>query len=136
MPSTARAHFAGPVVKHNEDEERSLFPRLRALGRLHAPHDLSALLDQLETQHRLAEQVHRDFDATAASLPHDGSPDATDGVERFCQLAAVLVDLYRAHMRIENEGVFPLAARLLPAKELRTIQQEMRARRQIILKRT
>lgn len=118
----AQAHFNGPGVRHTEDEEESLFPRLR---RFAGPSENEALgaLDRLEAEHRTAEQAHAHFDAVLAASDLD-----VDELERC---VAALVALYEPHMRLENEVIFPAAARALPPDEIRALGLEMRARRRM-----
>jgi hypothetical protein len=85
-------------------------------------------------QHRSAERLHAELDALVARIPRDGSAGGAD-VERFGGLAALLAALYRPHMRVENELVFPAAARVLSAAEIRALGEEMRARRRLLLQR-
>lgn len=127
----ACAHFATPGVKHTEDEEVSLFPRLRERGGAAGQEALAAMAE-LEAQHRTAEQTHTEFDELVARFPRDGSADAKD-LDRFTELVASLTTLYRPHMRLENELVFPVAASVLPASEIQALGEEMRARRRLIL---
>ena len=127
----ARAHFAGPLVKHTEDEEVSLFPRLRARGGRAVEEMLNAI-GELETQHRLAEQLHSEFETLAADIHRDGSCQ-TRKIDRLEALVAALCALYRPHMRVEDELVFPAAARLLLPSDIQAVGEEMRARRRLIL---
>jgi pyridoxamine 5'-phosphate oxidase len=127
----AGAHFAIPGVKHTEDEEVSLFPRLRERGGT-AGQDALAAMAELESQHRTAEQLHAQFDELVGKLPRDGSADAGD-LDRFSDLVAELTTLYRPHILLENNFVFPLAAEVLPASEIQALGEEMRARRKDIL---
>lgn len=127
----ARAHFAGPLVKHTEDEEISLFPRLRARGGKAAEGVICAL-DELERQHRLLERLHGEFESLAANIQRDCS-DQTKKVETFEVLVTALCDLYRPHMRVEDELVFPAAARLLLPSDIHAIGEEMFARRRLTL---
>jgi pyridoxamine 5'-phosphate oxidase len=129
----AIAHFAVPGVKHTEDEEISLFPRLREHGGP-AGEDVCTAMAELESQHRSAEQLHSEFDAFVATLPRDGSADARE-LDCFGGLVASLTTLYRPHIMLENNFVFPVAARVLPAAEIQTLGDEMRARRKDILAR-
>lgn len=131
--SMASAHFAVPGVKHTEDEEISLFPRLREHGG-EAGQEALAAMEELESQHGEAERIHAEFDALVASMPRDGSADARD-VDRFGELIAMLCALYRPHIRVENELVFPVAARVLSAQDIQQLGAEMRARRQVLLQR-
>ena len=127
----ACAHFAIPGVKHTEDEEVSLFPRLRERGGT-AGQDALAAMAELESQHRTAEQLHAEFDQLVGSLPRDGSADAKD-LDRFSEVVTELTTLYRPHILLENNFVFPVAAEVLPASEIQALGEEMRARRKDIL---
>src|SRR6266542_6281366 len=127
----AIAHFAVPGVKHTEDEEISLFPRIRQHGGS-AGEDALAAITELQSQHRTAEQLHSEFDAFVATFPHDGSADARE-LDCFGGLVAELTTLYRPHILLENTFVFPIAGRVLPANEIQALGEEMRARRKDIL---
>ena len=128
----AREHFALRGPKHTEDEEASLFPRMRERGGTEAEDALSALAE-LEAEHRAAERAHAAFDSLIDRLPRDGSAPVED-LYRYAELAAALGDLYRPHIRVEDELVFPVAARVLPPSELAVIGKEMRERRRDILR--
>jgi hemerythrin-like domain-containing protein len=130
----ACAHFAVPGVKHTEDEEVSLFPRLREHGGS-GGEDALAALTELESQHRAAEKLHAEFDDFVATLPRDGSADARE-LDCFSELVAELTTLYRPHIMLENNIVFPIAARVLPASEIQGLGEEMRARRKDILQKS
>ena len=127
----ARSYMAGPHRMHIEDEERSLFPRLQD----HQAAGLEALaaLGELESQHRTAEQLQQELDSLIARMPRDGSTLPRD-LDYLNELVAMLASLYRSHMNLENEFVYPLAARLLTRSERQRISAEMRARRNLILK--
>ena len=129
----ACAHFAVPGVKHTEDEEVSLFPRLREYGGTEAE-DALAAADELEIQHRVAERLHAELDALAERIPRDASAVAEQQADRLSEIVSILAALYRPHIRVENAIVFPVAARVLSARVVQTIGVEMRARRQGILK--
>jgi hemerythrin-like domain-containing protein len=123
----AREHFASRGRKHTEDEEVSLFPRMREYGGQAAGEALAALA-ALETEHRVAEGVHAEFDELVGWLPRDGSAGVKE-IYLFNELVAELADLYRPHIRVEDEIVFPTAARVIPPDALSIIGREMRARR-------
>ena len=124
-------HFAIPGVKHTEDEEISLFPRLREHGGA-AGEEATAAMAELESQHRTAEDLHRQFDDFVVTLPRDGSADSRE-LDCFSEMAAELVTFYRPHILMENELVFPIAGRVLPAREIRALGEEMRERRKDLL---
>ena len=124
-------HFATAGLKHTEDEESSLFPRLREKGGA-GGEDVLAAMAELETQHRTAEKLHSQFDAFVTTLPRDGSADGRE-LDCFSAMVAELTALYRPHLQLENNLVFPVAARVLPVTEIQALGQEMRARRKEIL---
>ncbi len=128
----ACAHFAISGVKHTEDEEVSLFPRLRERAGT-AGQDALAAMAELESQHRRGEQLHAEIDELVGWLPRDGSADAKE-LDRFNELVAELTTLYRPHIQLENNFVFPIAAEVLPASEIQALGEEMRARRKDILR--
>ncbi len=127
----ACAHFAVVGVKHTADEEESLFPRLRQWGGSAGQEALDAMA-ALESQHRNAEQLHLDLDELVARFPRDGSADSSD-LDNFSALTAELTSLYRPHIELEDQLVFPIAQRVLSPSEIQAIGQEMRDRRRDIL---
>jgi hemerythrin-like domain-containing protein len=124
-------HFAIAGVRHTLDEEISLFPRLRDLAGAAGREALAAMSD-LEFQHRTAELLHSEFDDLVRYFPRDGSADTRE-VDYFNQIVSELAMLYRPHILLENNLVFPIAARVLPASEIQQIGKEMRARREDVL---
>jgi hemerythrin-like domain-containing protein len=127
----ARALFDGPLIKHTEDEELSLFPRLRLAGSMAASEALAAV-GELEAQHRTAERLHQDFARIVETLPR--TCDAGERqIAHMGEVVAAICGFHRHHMRIEDEIVFPAAARVLSPEDLRRIAEEMRARRRVTL---
>jgi hemerythrin-like domain-containing protein len=123
----AQAHFAGPGVKHTEDEEISLFPRMRSARRLLEASVLEGL-DALESEHREADRVHGAFDELAVGLRHS-SLLSQSKVASLSAAVSALAALYRPHISLENGLIYPAAARVLSAEQLLTIGEEMRERR-------
>ncbi len=128
----ARAHFAGPLVKHTEDEELSLFPRLRRSDSAAAREALAAVAG-LERQHREADALHAEFERLAGSVSRAGDADATEIAQLNAAIAA-LREHYLEHIAVENGVVFPAAARSLTAEDLRQFGEEIRARRVVTLR--
>lgn len=129
----ATAHFAIHGVKHTEDEEVSLFPRLRERGGAAGREVLAAVAD-MESQHRAAERLHTELDPFLAAMPRDGSAVAND-VDRLSEIVALLCALYRPHLHLENDLIFPVAAWVLSEADIRQIGVEMYARRRTRLRR-
>lgn len=105
-------------VLHTEDEEASLFPRLRP--RL-SPAEIE-FVDSLERQHQEADSIYRELKRLAAEL----SPDS---LARYRACAERLRTLYQAHIRSEDEILTALARRSLDPGEIEEIAAEMRSRR-------
>lgn len=128
---TAVHYFAQAAPKHTADEEQSLFPRLR---QMHNPEIASAFskLDQLEEEHRWAAPLHADVERLGAQYLSTGSLSNSE-VEVFRKAAASLASMYKRHIEVEDELVFPLAARLLSDADKSAIAHEMASRRKIKL---
>ena len=109
---------------HTEDEEASLFPRLR---RKLSPAEV-AFLDALEAQHTEAESIFAELKRLALQLESEDecSPCL---IEQYRGCAEELRSLYRAHIRSEDEHLTPLAKRCLDETEIAGISREMRDRR-------
>ena len=107
---------------HTEDEEESVFPRMRA--RLSA--DEMAYVDSLEAEHREKEAVFASLKALAAELE---SEVTSDRVARYRELSARLCALYRSHIASEDDVLVRLGRNVLTSAELHAIRAEMRERR-------
>jgi hemerythrin-like domain-containing protein len=122
-------YFASAAPRHSADEESSLFPRLRASGDRRA---LAAVetIDRLEHEHRVADSHHRAVDGAVRRWLAAGSLAGEDAAALAAHLDA-LSALYRAHISIEDEDVFPAAGAALTAGDLEAIGREMAARRNV-----
>lgn len=114
-------YFRTGGLRHNADEEESLFPRLRACGE-------SADLDSLESDHQIAGDLHQEIDALYRKWIAAGSLDVAEHL-RLSALTARLLRIYGDHIRLEESVVFPLAARTLPLQELEAMGKEFERRR-------
>jgi hemerythrin-like domain-containing protein len=116
-------------VLHTEDEEASLFPRLRQKL---SPAEI-AFIDSLEAQHVEAGLIYFELKRLALSLEDSGnlSPDLL-GQYREC--ANQLRSLYRRHIQSEDEILTAMARRSLEDADVFAISGEMRARRARISK--
>jgi len=124
---TAQRYFREGAPRHTEDEEHSLFPRLRELGR----DDLRELLeaaDRLEQQHDEAERLHASIDAQVERWLDAGRLTPVEA-EAMASDLEKLERLYAEHIAFEDEVLFPAAARALGDEPLRRIGEEMAARR-------
>ena len=123
----ALRYFREAAPLHTQDEEASLFPRLRASG-LPAARAALAALERLEADHDRADAAHAEVDRLGRAWLTDGTlPEAAAG-----RLAALLGDLretYRRHIAVEDSQIFPLANRALTPDEIAHVGREMALRR-------
>jgi hemerythrin-like domain-containing protein len=125
--ASALRYFREAAPKHNADEEESLFPRLRAMRRA----DVNAALaevDKLEQDHRWAAPLHAEVDHLGERWLREGRLGRPQA-ERMIAAMDELLSMYARHIELEEQVVFPLAARVLPAKAKAEIAAEMAARR-------
>lgn len=125
----ALQYFRDAAPKHTADEERSLFPRLRATGHPEvedAIHDI----ERLEADHFRADRWHREVDEIGAAWLRNGRIPG-ESAERLSLLTNKLCALYSAHIEIEDKRLFPMAAKVLQPSDQEAIGKEMAARRQI-----
>ena len=115
---------------HTQDEEDSLFPRLRAyLG--DDPSALGELMAMLETQHREKEGVYAELAGCVSAFPAAPSAPTAEQASRCEGLVAQLTGIYRPHILIENERLLPLSGECLPKAALDEIREEMRQRHKL-----
>ncbi|QNI37662.1 hemerythrin domain-containing protein [Edaphobacter albus] len=119
---------AGP--RHTEDEEKSLFPVLRAKN---IPRVRRALekIEKLEVDHRQAEADHDDVDAIGRRWLSDGALSQED-FRQMRILLANLTRLYKRHLVMEEAEIFALADGVLSRNEKDLVGREMAARRGIL----
>lgn len=120
----ALEYFRTGGQRHTQDEEESLFPRMAAAGGAESLEELG----KLEHEHSEANELHGIVDELFTEWMAAGQ---LSEAQRGAVLAATdrLRDLYREHIRVEEEIVFPHAARQLDAAALAAIGAEFRARR-------
>jgi hemerythrin-like domain-containing protein len=106
----AIAYFAQAAPRHTADEEESLFPRLRASADPVATRALD-LLVRLEQDHAVADERHQAVDRLVR--------EHLDALHRA----------YETHIAIEDQELFPAAARVLSREQVIEIGREMAARR-------
>lgn len=125
---TVLTHFSTTGIKHTKDEEESLFPRMREYGDS-VVSDVFDIIGQLELQHKRAASIEDSLNKLLVNLATDETPDRNK-LDLFCDLSEGLYDLYRPHIQIENEHIFPSAAKILSRDELLAVGKEMYQRRQ------
>jgi iron-sulfur cluster repair protein YtfE (RIC family) len=115
---TLLRYFDTAGALHHQDEESSLLPRVRE----RAPE--AATLDaRLRKEHRALALRWRELRPLLSGIA------AAQRAALPPKLALDFGERYRAHMAIEEEALFPLAARVLDADATAAIGREMAARR-------
>lgn len=100
-----------PCQFHHPKEEQYLFPALRRHG-----DEIVAAINQLESDHEAEEGLIKALDASASGLAA-GAADASAGRKSFAEAASSYARFLEAHVRAEEDRVFPLAARVLTEAE-------------------
>lgn len=120
----ALRYFRESGPRHNSDEEESLFPRMRQGGAA----EVLQHVERLEEEHRHSEALHQE----AAELFDEWMAEGELSVANRSRLRAVtarLEQMYREHIRIEEQVVFPRASQMLDRKAVEAIGAEFRSRR-------
>ena len=127
----ALRYFREAAPKHTLDEEESLFPRLRSKDREEV-YAAFVLLDRLHADHEEAEIKHRMVDELGRAWLADGQL-APGSSWRLVSLLRELRTTYEKHIDVEDNELFPLAAKVLDRSELETIAREMAGRRGLFI---
>jgi len=125
---SALRYFREAAPKHTADEEESLYPRLRQMP---DPKVKAAVetLELLERDHLLAGSLHAEVEALGQKYLTEGSLEST-ATEGFRKAIANLASIYKEHISIEDDLVFPLAARWMSTSDKKAIAEEMATSRQ------
>jgi hemerythrin-like domain-containing protein len=123
----ALRYFQVAAPRHTQDEEQSLFPRMRASDNAAASRAFERL-DALEHDHREADVAHAAVDRIGRQWLEAGVL-AAPCAQEIGQLLHKLRDLYARHIAVEDSELFPLAARLLDQQQLEQLGSEMAQRR-------
>jgi hemerythrin-like domain-containing protein len=124
---TALRYFREAAPKHTADEEESLFPRMRQCAGVESKEAL-AKIQALEADHQVAKDDHDSVEALGQKWLASGNlnPDETHHLTAALQR---LQSIYERHIAVEDNDIFPLAAKVLPAETLREVGREMAQRR-------
>ena len=120
-------YFVNYAPRHTADEERSLFPRMRASENAEA-RAVMIELDRLEGDHRHGEACHAVIDHLVRQWLETGRMDKAQRKKLQATLDEVRA-IYAAHIRLEEQRVFVDAYQLLTAEQMHEIGEEMKQRR-------
>lgn len=121
---SALQYFREGGRRHTADEEESLFPRLRtdfAAGNVEQ-------LSGLENDHLHANDLHHAVEALYSAWIAAGSLSPEDE-QRLRSDTEQLKHIYKEHIQVEEQIVFPHAAWMLDSRTIAQIGQEFHARR-------
>ena len=121
---TALQYFRVGGERHTEDEEESLFPRLRDRVGGTAFDEIGSL----EDDHQAAYGLHRQVETLYLKWISDGVLNEDEN-RQLVSSTEQLKSLYTEHIKIEEQIVFPRAAQSLDSAAIRAIGQEFRKRR-------
>jgi hemerythrin-like domain-containing protein len=122
---SALDYFRVGGQRHTADEEESLFPRMRAEE---ATAEALKKIEMLEVEHREADNLHSAVERLYATWL-EGRALSNEDSQRLCAATDRLKQLYEGHIRIEENLVFPRAAKGLDGQTLAQIGEEFQARR-------
>ena len=111
---------------HTEDEEESLFPRLRA-NLKDDTSVLEPLMLSLELQHQNEQAAFARLKDTVKAIAASGA-QPSDQASSCEDLVRELAGVCGPHMALENDSLLPLARKALTPEELTVICGEMRQR--------
>jgi hemerythrin-like domain-containing protein len=89
-----------------------------------------ARIESLEVEHVFADRTQAEVDSLGQLWLRDGTLPP-EQASRLLTLLLQLRDLYRHHIAIEDNEVFPAAAAVLSAADCQAIGSEMASRRSI-----
>ena len=112
--------------RHNADEEESLFPRLRESSARDKFNEIHAIL----SDHQDANHLHGAVEKLYEKWVSAGTLELKDQGE-LLSVTQRLKRLYTEHIQMEEQVVFPRAAKLLTSDAIHAIGQEFRARREL-----
>lgn len=122
--TSALNYFRAGGRRHTADEEESLFPRLRGVS----SGDALDELDRLEGDHGRANDLHESVEKLFLKWIESGWL-VKDDEQMLLDATEELECIYKVHIKVEEEVVFPHAAQTLDKKTVETMGQEFRARR-------
>jgi iron-sulfur cluster repair protein YtfE (RIC family) len=118
-------YFSVSLPLHEADEEDTLRPRLDALGDARVHHALIAMHDQHQAIDELLERL------LPLVLLVERNPAAIDQAGgEMCSITKALEDIFRAHLQLEEEVLFPAIRDQLSADVRAAMLVEMQHRRQ------
>ncbi len=125
----ALRYFREAAPRHTQDEEESLFPRLRRCTQQEVKEKM-AVTDHLNSDHQTMQTAHDNIDLWIRQWLDRGQlPEQI--VHQLSETLEQLDAMYKEHIAIEDREIFPVAARAMEKEEIEAVGREMAARRGI-----
>jgi iron-sulfur cluster repair protein YtfE (RIC family) len=118
-------YFAVSLPLHEADEEDSLRPRLDPIADERVRHALLAMHDQHMAIDELVERLQP---LLLLIEPNPAVLQSAGG--EMCSITKALQEIFDAHLKLEEQVIFPAIRAVLGEKERATMLSEMRLRRQ------
>lgn len=115
------------ISLHEQDEEKSLFPRLRTNLKDHAA-VLQVMLPWFESRHGESDALFNDLAGCIRRISSAPANRADAEMDRLESLTGKLAGIQRLHMSAETDGVIKNCRQYLTAIDLEEMRKEMRNR--------
>jgi iron-sulfur cluster repair protein YtfE (RIC family) len=117
-------YYSVSLPLHEADEDQTLQPRLRAVADEQVRHALLAMGDQHQAIDELIERL------LPLLVLVTNNPDTLPEVGgEMCSITKALEEIFRAHLQMEEEIIFPAIRQALPESTRADILREMQERR-------
>jgi iron-sulfur cluster repair protein YtfE (RIC family) len=117
-------YYSVSLPLHEADEEETLRPRLEALGEDRIHQALAAMHDQHQAIDDLIERL-----LPLLQLVERNSGTLEQAGAEMCAITKTLGDVFDAHLKLEEEAIFPAIRGRLSDTEQAAMLREMQARR-------
>jgi iron-sulfur cluster repair protein YtfE (RIC family) len=122
--SAAHRYFTVSLPLHESDEEDTLRPRLDALNDDRLRHALLAMIDQHQAIDDLLERL-----LPLLVMVRNNPQTVHAAGPEMCSITKALDEMFKAHLQLEEEVIFPAIREALPADTRAEILREMKERR-------
>jgi iron-sulfur cluster repair protein YtfE (RIC family) len=122
--SGVHRYFTVSLPLHEADEEETVRPRLDAIGDEKLRHALLAMGDQ----HLAIDELLERLLPLLVMVRNNPQTIHATGSE-MCSITKALDEMFRAHLQMEEEAIFPAIRTGLPEDERAGMLREMQARR-------
>jgi len=122
--AAAHRYYTVSLPLHEADEEDTLRPRLDAIGDEKLHHALFAMTDHHQAIDELLERL------LPLLVMVRNNPDTIHAAgPEMCNITKALDEMFRAHLQLEEEAIFPAIRQRLPEAVQADMTKEIRDRR-------